>query len=165
MFFSWHISRTLRPPSTSRSARIFSSVVCLLPFIRLVLSFGPDSHPFWISSARSDQWGACWLTCQLYEKLGLDGFWAERLPPSRKGTRWDLILQTLVLHRLIAPGSEWRLHRDWFEKSAMADLSHSTRGRTGVAITEIKTGVAATTPTQNQTRCHPDQLNSCSADL
>lgn len=71
---------------------------------------------------RPRQWGACWLTCQLYEKLGLDGFWAERLPPSRKGTRWDLILQTLVAHRLIAPGSEWRLHRDWFEKSAMADL-------------------------------------------
>jgi hypothetical protein len=75
-----------------------------------------------IALRRPRQWGACWLTGQLYEKLGLDGFWAERLPPSRKGTRWDLILQTLVSHRLIAPGSEWRLHRDWFEKSAMADL-------------------------------------------
>jgi transposase len=71
---------------------------------------------------RPRQWGACWLSCQLYEKLGLDGFWAQRLPPNRKGTRWDLILQTLVSYRLIAPGSEWRLHRDWFEKSAMADL-------------------------------------------
>jgi hypothetical protein len=65
---------------------------------------------------RPRQWGACWLSCQLYEKLGLDGFWAQRLPPNRKGTRWDLILQTLVSYRLIAPGS------DWFEKSAMADL-------------------------------------------
>ena len=71
---------------------------------------------------RPRQWGACWLSCQLYEKLGLDGFWAKCLPPSRKGTRWDLILQTLVSYRLISPGSEWRLHRDWFEKSAMADL-------------------------------------------
>ena len=29
------------------------------------------------------QWGACWLACQLYEQLGLDRFWAERLPSSR----------------------------------------------------------------------------------
>jgi len=25
-------------------------------------------------------------------------------------------------YRLLAPGSEWRLHREWFERSAMADL-------------------------------------------
>ena len=71
---------------------------------------------------RPRQWGACWLFCHFYQELGLDGFWAERLPPSRKGTRWDLILQTLCAYRLVAPGSEWRLHRHWFEQSAMADL-------------------------------------------
>ena len=68
------------------------------------------------------QWGACWLACELYEQLKLDQFWAERLPPSRKGTRWDLILETLCVYRLIDPGSEWRLHRHWFARSAMADL-------------------------------------------
>lgn len=68
------------------------------------------------------QWGACWLGCELYEQLKLDRFWAERLPPSRKGTRWDLIVQTLCLYRLIDPGSEWRLHRSWFERTALADL-------------------------------------------
>ena len=68
------------------------------------------------------QWGACWLACELYEQLKLDQFWAERLPPSRKGTRWDLILETLCVYRLIDPGSEWRLHRHWFERSAKADL-------------------------------------------
>ena len=71
---------------------------------------------------RPRQWGACWLACQLYEELGLAQFWAERLPPSRKGTRWDLVLQTLCAYRLIDPGSEWRLHRHWFEHSAMGDL-------------------------------------------
>lgn len=71
---------------------------------------------------RPRQWGACWLACHLYEELGLDRFWAERLPRSRKGTRWDLVLQTLSAYRLIAPGSEWRLHREWFERSAMGDL-------------------------------------------
>jgi hypothetical protein len=70
---------------------------------------------------RPRQWGACWLACQLYEQLGLDGFWAS-LPDSREGTRWRHILQTLVCYRLIDPGSEWRLHRLWFEQSAMGDL-------------------------------------------
>ena len=71
---------------------------------------------------RPRQWGACWLACTLYEQLGLDAFWAGRLPPSRKGTRWDLIAQALCCYRLIDPGSEWRLHRHWYETSAMADL-------------------------------------------
>src|ERR1700682_4654742 len=71
---------------------------------------------------RPRQWGACWLACQLYEQLELDRFWARRLPDSREGTCWRRILQTLVCYRLIDPGSEWRLHRLWFERSAMADL-------------------------------------------
>lgn len=71
---------------------------------------------------RPRQWGACWLASLLYAKLGLDTFWSQRLKPSRKGTRWDQVLQTLVSYRLIDPGSEWRLHREWFDKSAMADL-------------------------------------------
>ena len=71
---------------------------------------------------RPRQWGACWLACQLYEQLELDRFWAARLPDSREGTCWSHILQTLVCYRLIDPGSEWRLHRQWFENSAMGDL-------------------------------------------
>jgi hypothetical protein len=66
--------------------------------------------------------GACWLSCVLYEQLGLGEFWRERLAPSRQGTRWASVLQTLVAYRLIAPGSEWRLHRQWYERCAMGDL-------------------------------------------
>ena len=75
-----------------------------------------------LSLHRPRQWGACWLASQLWEQLQLDRFWAERLPPSRKGTRWDWVLQVLVIYRLVDPGSEWRLYRHWFEHSAMADL-------------------------------------------
>ena len=71
---------------------------------------------------RPRQWGACWLAGQLWRDLQLDRFWADRLPASRKGTRWDQVLQVLATYRLIAPGSEWRLHREWFGKSAMGDL-------------------------------------------
>jgi transposase len=72
--------------------------------------------------ARPRQWGACWLTLMLWRELRLDRFWGERLPASRKGTRWDQVLFVLAAYRLIAPGSEWRLHREWFERSALADL-------------------------------------------
>ena len=71
---------------------------------------------------RPRQWGACWLAMTLWRDLQLDRFWAERLPASRKGTRWDEILLVLVAYRLLAPGSEWRLHRHWFEQTALADL-------------------------------------------
>src|SRR5882757_6801269 len=71
---------------------------------------------------RPRQWGACWLACELYEQLGLNDFWTARLPNSREGTCWRDILQTLVCYRLIDPGSEWRLHRQWFEQSAIGDL-------------------------------------------
>jgi hypothetical protein len=75
-----------------------------------------------LSLHRPRQWGGCWLAGHLWEQLDLHRFWAERLPPSRKGTRWDWVLQTLVTCRRLDPGSEWRLYRHWFEHSAMADL-------------------------------------------
>jgi hypothetical protein len=68
------------------------------------------------------QWGACWMALWLWEQLRLDGHWAEKLPPSREGTRWLNVLKILVCYRLIRPGSEWRLHREWYGKSAMGDL-------------------------------------------
>src|SRR6266403_631019 len=71
---------------------------------------------------RPRQWGACWLALLLWRELQLDQFWSQRLGVSRKGTRWDEVLFVLVAYRLLAPGSEWRLHREWFQRSALADL-------------------------------------------
>ena len=71
---------------------------------------------------RPRQWGACWLALELWNWLQLDAFWAPRLPASRKGTDWLNVLKTLVAYRLIDPGSEWRLHRQWYASSAIGDL-------------------------------------------
>lgn len=68
------------------------------------------------------QWGACWLACELWDQLELDEFWKPKLPASRKGTEWLNVLKTLTCYRLLDPGSEWRLHRYWFDHSAMGDL-------------------------------------------
>jgi hypothetical protein len=62
------------------------------------------------------------LALQLWRQLELDEFSAERLLPSRKGTRWDQVLLILVVYRLLSPGSEWRLHRQWYGSSALPDL-------------------------------------------
>ena len=71
---------------------------------------------------RPRQWGAVWLAWRLWQQLGLDAFWGVRLSKSRKGTRWDQVLFVLVAYRLLAPGSECGPHREWFERSALADL-------------------------------------------
>ena len=71
---------------------------------------------------RPRQWGGCWLALQLWRELELDEFWGERLLPSRKGTRWGEVLLILVVYRLLSPGSEWRLHREWYGRSALSDL-------------------------------------------
>jgi len=75
-----------------------------------------------LSLHRPRQWGACWIALHFWDVLGLDGFFGPRLGRSRKGTNWLAVLKTLVCYRLIDPGSEWRLHREWFANSAMADL-------------------------------------------
>jgi len=79
---------------------------------------------------RPRQWGGCWLCGELWRQLKLDDFWRERLGVSREGTDWLEVLKTLVSYRLVDPGSEWRLHREWYQRSAMADLL----GRAGEAI-------------------------------
>ena len=71
---------------------------------------------------RPRQWGACWAFCRLWEQLGLEAFWRPRLTDSREGTSWYHVLMLLGAYRLIDPGSEWRLHREWYERSAMGDL-------------------------------------------
>ncbi len=71
---------------------------------------------------RPRQWGACWVFLLLWGQLKLDEFWSSRLRASREQTSWYHILMVLCAYRLIEPGSEWRLHREWYDKSAMGDL-------------------------------------------
>jgi len=84
------------------------------PALSLRLADYQLSHP--------RQYGACWLAGELWRQLGLDEFWAGKLPPSREGTDWARLLQVSTAYRLIAPGSEWRCHRQWYDRSAMGDL-------------------------------------------
>jgi len=99
------------------------------------MSLFPDDHaiPSGVSNGiqvrlaemelrRPRVFGNCWLACELWRELGLDQFWQERFAKGRESIRWEKVLQLLVVNRLIAPGSEFHLHRHWFLSSAMDEL-------------------------------------------
>jgi hypothetical protein len=75
-----------------------------------------------LSLSKPRRWGACWLACELWNILRLDDFWKPRLMPSREGTDWFKIFKTQAIYALLDHGAEWRLHRDWYGKTALADL-------------------------------------------
>ncbi len=66
--------------------------------------------------------GNCWLGCELWHQLGLDEFWQQRLPEAREAVSWEKVLRLLVVNRLLDPGSEFHIHRQWFVDSAMDEL-------------------------------------------
>ena len=66
--------------------------------------------------------GSCWLACALWQQLGLQEFWDTRLAGSREDVPWEKVLQLLVVNRLLDPGSEFRVHRQWYMSTAMDSL-------------------------------------------
>jgi transposase len=68
---------------------------------------------------RARPYGNCWLGCELWRQLELDRFWEQKLPCGREDVGWSQVLELLVVNRLIDPGSEFRVHRQWFDQSAM----------------------------------------------
>jgi hypothetical protein len=66
--------------------------------------------------------GSCWLACELWQQLGLDEFWQQRLPAGRESVSWEKVRRLLVVNGLLDPGSEFRVHRQWYVDSAMDEL-------------------------------------------
>ena len=66
--------------------------------------------------------GSCWPACDLWRQLGLDGFWQQCLPQGCEAVSWEKVLRLLVVNRLLDPGSEFRVHRQWYLNSAMDEL-------------------------------------------
>ena len=71
---------------------------------------------------RPRSFGACWLGCELWQQLGLDEFWQQRLPEAREAVSWEKVLQLQVMNCLLDPGSDYRLHRQWYVDTAMDTL-------------------------------------------
>ena len=75
---------------------------------------------------RPRAFGGCWLGCELWRQLKLEMFWESRLPEGREAVPWEKVLRLLVINRLLDPGSEFRVHRQWFDQTAMSE-PHITR--------------------------------------
>ena len=71
---------------------------------------------------RARLFGSCWLGCELWRQLGLHEFWDARLAGTREEVAWEKVLQLLVVNRLLDPGSEFRVHRQWYLSTAMDAL-------------------------------------------
>ncbi len=71
---------------------------------------------------RPRSFGDCWLGCWVWDRLCLSSFWQMQLNDHRGEVPWAKVLQLLVINRLIDPGSELRIHRQWFLRSAMDEL-------------------------------------------
>jgi transposase len=73
---------------------------------------------------RPRAFGNCWLGCELWRPLERQECWQEKLSSEvqRETVPWEKVLRLLVVNRLVEPGSEFRLHRHWFDQSAMAEL-------------------------------------------
>jgi transposase len=58
----------------------------------------------------------------LWQQLGLDEFWQERIDDSPGDIPWSKVLKLLTVNCLIEPASEFYVHRQWFDKTAMDEL-------------------------------------------
>ena len=101
------------------------TAVTLFPDDRVIPADALDSVQVKLSGLelrRPRAYGSCWLACGLWHELGLDEFWQQRLGEGREAVSWEKVLQLLVVNRLLDPGSEFRVHRQWFDSSAMDEL-------------------------------------------
>ena len=99
--------------------------MCLFPDDREVPADVLDSIKVRLSGLelrRPRTFGACWLGCELWHQLGLDEFWQQRLPEAREAVSWEKVLQLQVVNCLLDPGSDFRLHRQWYVDTAMDEL-------------------------------------------
>ena len=102
-----------------------STTISLFPEDREIPADAVDSVSVRLSGLdlrRPRTFGNCWFACELWQQLGLDEFWQQHLPEARETVSWEKVLRLLVVNRLLDPGSEFRVHRQWFLDSAMDEL-------------------------------------------
>lgn len=68
------------------------------------------------------EFGSCWIGVKLWQILGLDGFWKERMEGIRGQVPWDKVAELLSVSRLCDPGSELSVHERWYPKTGMSLL-------------------------------------------
>jgi len=81
-----------------------------------------DAIPLRLSGMKLQKpraFGDCWLGCEIFDQLGLDTFFSERIDTSKSPVPYSKVLKLLTVNRLIKPGSEFYVHHHWFDQTAM----------------------------------------------
>ena len=94
--------------------------------------FEDDSHgpaPRWVevnaAGVRVEncrQFGGPWLALQLIQRLQLDEFLKQAMPPGEEHVAWSVSALILVIARLLEPASELYTAEQWYPKTALAEL-------------------------------------------
>ncbi|MGC2446320.1 MAG: IS1634 family transposase [Candidatus Sulfotelmatobacter sp.] len=71
---------------------------------------------------RMRQFGACWLGLELWQRLGLEGFFEACLDEQEADVPWSRVTAVLAINRLCAPGSELAIEERWYPSTALDDL-------------------------------------------
>lgn len=71
---------------------------------------------------RTVAFGGVWLGKALLERLGLDTFFTDHLPPGRAEIPWAVMAQVLILGRFLEPSSELRLAEHLYGRTALAEV-------------------------------------------
>jgi hypothetical protein len=71
---------------------------------------------------RPRSFGDVWLGWTLWQRLGLDAFWAAALDSVPADVPWSRIAALLAINRLCAPGSELAIEARWYGSTALDEL-------------------------------------------
>jgi len=81
-----------------------------------------DAIPLRLSGMKLQKpraFGDCWLGCEIWDQLGLDTFFSDRIDTAKSPVPYSKVLKLLTVNRLIKPGSEFYIHHHWFDQTAM----------------------------------------------
>jgi transposase len=78
---------------------------------------------------RTRRFGDCYLSLELWKRLGLDEFFAQHLDGDAADVPWPRVAAVLAINRLCAPGSERAVEQRWYPFTALDDLLHIGKGK------------------------------------
>jgi transposase len=78
---------------------------------------------------RTRRFGDCYLGLELWKRLGLEEFFAQRLDGDGADVAWSRVAAVLAINRLCTPGSELAVEQHWYPSTALDDLLHIEKGK------------------------------------
>jgi transposase len=78
---------------------------------------------------RPRRFGDVFLGLELWKRLGLEGFWEDRLKEEAAEVPWGRVAALLAINRLCAPGSELAIEERWYPSTSLDDLLGIEEGK------------------------------------